>query len=216
MSWSMWGALSVIGIALYLAGRYARRAAASPSAARAKQEEEAEEYESVEEQRKAAASTGVGNFRDRDGCPEMVVVPAGSFAMGDEKCGPEHQVTIGYAFAIGQNPITRDEYARFASETDANSDWLKPGFLRDGPDPVVNVSWNDAKAYVAWLGEKSGHTYRLPSESEWYRAIVIGSSPPNSFGLFDMGGNVWEWTGDCWNPNYAGAPDDGTAWTTGD
>jgi len=80
----------------------------------------------------------------------------------------------------------------------------------------VNVSWNDAKAYVAWLSEKSGHTYRLPSESEWYRAIVIGSSPPNSFGLFDMGGNVWEWTGDCWNPNYAGAPDDGTAWTTGD
>jgi formylglycine-generating enzyme required for sulfatase activity len=111
---------------------------------------------------------------------------------------------------------------------------------------VINVSWNDAKAYVAWLSRQTGKPYRLLSEAEWEYACragtttrfswgddwptpeqanfgrkvgkttKIGSYPPNSWGLYDMPGNVWEWVEDCWNDSYQGAPCDGSAWTGGD
>ncbi len=192
-------------------------------------------------------------FRDCEYCPEMVVIPAGSFTMGSPASepwrgtyeGPQHRVTIGYSFAVGKYPVTRDEYARFASETSANFGWQHPGIAQTGRDPVVNVSWDDAKAYVAWLSQKTGHSYRLLSESEYEYAdragtstaywwgddwncshanaggcghngtVPVGSYPPNAFGLYDMAGNVFEWTEDSWNASYAGAPVDGTPRTTG-
>ncbi len=211
-----------------------------------------------EQQRVAAArdqplQASAGTFRDCDGCPEMVVVPAGSFTMGSPSSepkrspgeGPQHRVTIGQAFAVGKYPVTRDEYSRFASET--GRDHENPGFPQTGRHPAVLVSWDDAKAYVAWLSQKTGHSYRLLSESEYEYAeragtttaywwgdsdadlcgyanggpcnhhgtVPVGSYPANAFGLYDMAGNVWEYTEDCWNESYAGAPDDGTAWTTG-
>jgi formylglycine-generating enzyme required for sulfatase activity len=192
-------------------------------------------------------------FRDCDECPEMVVVPAGSFMMGSPPSefgrvyneSPQHRVTIDYDFAIGKFPVTRAEYARFAAESGYNADyhWKEPGYLQNGNYPAGYVSWDDVKAYVRWLSDKSGSKYRLPSEAEyeyaeragtttanWWRdgadALCsyvecsddgigpVGSHPANAFGLCDMAGGVHEWTEDCWHRNHDGAPTDGTARTT--
>ena len=241
--------------------------------------------------------------RECDVCPEMVVVPPGSFTMGspqsetgrDADESPQHTVTIPRAFAVGKFEITRGQFAAFVTETgyesqggncyywspnesklvndDPGKSWRSPGFSQTNDEhPVVCVSWNDAKAYVAWISRKSGKAYRLLSEAEWEYAARAGSNtarpwgdsasqacahanvrdlsfvrivPPgqgkqwpmdsvhdcddgvgytarvgsyraNAFGLYDMIGNVWEWTEDCWNESYAGAPADGSAWLTGE
>ena len=116
-------------------------------------------------------------FRDKlsDGSegPEMVVVPAGEFLMGsqgkdsyakgDEK--PQHRVKILFPFAVGRYPVIFDEYDRFTKMTNGVPSYgMKWG---RGRLPVINVSWNDAKAYVEWLSEKTSKAYRLLSEAEW-------------------------------------------------
>ncbi len=185
-------------------------------------------------------------FRDIDEpwCPEMVVLPSGTFMMGspdtdedaaeDEK--PRHKVTIGYRFAVGRYPVTFEEYDRFCEtagvEKPGDEDWGR------GRRPVINVSWDDAKAYVEWLSQQTGKSYRLLSEAEWEYACragtttrysvgdtitdkdanfasnvgkttEVGSYEPNAWGLYDMHGNVWEWVEDVWHETYEGAPDNG-------
>jgi formylglycine-generating enzyme required for sulfatase activity len=88
-------------------------------------------------------------FRDCPQCPEMVVMPTGSFLMGpssseperDPNESPQHQVTINYRFAVGKYPVTRDEYGYFVAERgySANNEWRNPGFMQTGRHPVVNV-----------------------------------------------------------------------------
>jgi len=139
-------------------------------------------------------------FRDVDApwCPEMVVLPAGTFMMGstDEErktaaaAGaseewlatetPRHRVTIGARFAVGRYPVTFEEYDRFVEKTGSD----KPddqGWGR-GRRPVINVSWEDAKAYVEWLSKETGETYRLLSEAEWEYACRAGTETAFSFG----------------------------------
>ena len=132
-------------------------------------------------------------FKDCITCPEMVVVPAGSFMMGsppgeeDRRYheGPQHRVTIAEPFAVGKYEVTRGEYAVFVRETghvDWNfcfayegggwkfrmgHGWRDPGFVQGEEHPVVCVSWHDAREYVRWLSRKTGESYRLLSESEW-------------------------------------------------
>ena len=189
-------------------------------------------------------------FRDMDApwCPEMVVIPAGDFMMGSPETeagrsgdeGPQHRVTIAHSLAIGKFPVTFDEYDHFCAAT-AYDKPEDQGWGR-GRRPVINVSWDDAKAYCAWLSQVTGKPYRLPSEAEWEYACragtttryawgdkvtpektnyaesklgkttEVGAYPPNPWGLHDMHGNVWEWCEDCWHDTYQGAPDDGRAW----
>ena len=170
-------------------------------------------------------------------CPELVVIPPGKFMMGGEE-GPQHEVQISHRFALGRYPVTCEEYDRFHTK--------KGQYWGRGRRPVINVSWEDAHAYVAWLSKATGQPYRLPSEAEWEYAAragtttrywwgddpptpkqanfgrnvdettEVGSYPVNPWGLHDMNGNVWEWVEDCWNDSYEGAPKDGSAWTSND
>ena len=141
-------------------------------------------------------------------CPQMVVVPVGSFTMGswvgeeghDGDESPSHPVTIKQPFALGRFAVTRGEFAAFVKATGYHSkhscyawnladwtpksslSWRSPGFAQSDRDPVVCVSWIDAQAYVAWLRAKTGRPYRLPSEAEWEYAARAGAQTRYFFG----------------------------------
>ena len=147
-------------------------------------------------------------FRDCPECPEMIVLPGGSFTMGSPSSeagrnpdeGPTRRVTIGDGLAVGIHEVTRAEFAAFASATgfpEGNScwtfengdgrdrsgrSWRNPGYRQGDDDPVVCVSWEDARAYVEWLSRKTGERYRLLSEAEWEYAVRAGSDARYSFG----------------------------------
>ena len=149
-------------------------------------------------------------FRDCDGtwCPEMVVVPAGEYRMGspsgeagrDDDEGPRHRVEIRESFAVGVYEVTRGQFAAFVGATDHDAgkscltyeggswewregrSWRNPGFDQTDGHPVVCVSWEDAQAYVDWLGEKTGEEYRLLSESEWEYVARAGTQTRYGWG----------------------------------
>lgn len=202
------------------------------------------------------------SFVDCPACPAMVVIPGGEFLMGSPTTellrasneGPQHRVTVP-RFALARTEVTFDQYRRCV-DAGACSYLPHDEGWGMGERPVINVSMEDAGAYVRWLSEITGRRYRLPSEAEWEYAaragtttrfhtgdcltslqanfdarlpsgdcpagaqlgqtVPVASFPPNPFGLFDMLGNVQEWTLDCWNADYDGAPADGSAWIEGD
>jgi len=155
-------------------------------------------------------------------------------------------VAIPRAFAVGKYEVTFAEWDACVADGGCGGYQPNDlGRGRDNR-PVVNVSWNDAQSFVTWLSRKAGKQYRLLSESEWEYAAragtttpyywgreedaapyakccgskdgaaAVGSYRPNGFGLYDMLGNVQEWTEDCYHASYSGAPGDGKAWTSGD
>jgi formylglycine-generating enzyme required for sulfatase activity len=104
---------------------------------------------------------------------------------------PAHPVSIRAPFAMGKFDITRAQFAVFADATHfapaGKCDWRMPRahgqpMNQSESDPVVCVSWNDAQAYVEWLGRKTGHAYRLPSEAEWEYAARAGSTTARPWG----------------------------------
>ncbi|WP_193164057.1 bifunctional serine/threonine-protein kinase/formylglycine-generating enzyme family protein [Microbulbifer hainanensis] len=123
--------------------------------------------------------------------PQMIVVKAGSFTMGNNKrtfARPEHRVRIGKPFAISTHEITFAEYDRYADDTGA----ALPGDAGWGRDnrPVINVSWRDAQNYVQWLSKQTGKHYRLASEAEWEYAARGGTSTPFWWGGKDHDGKA--------------------------
>ena len=126
-------------------------------------------------------------FRDCPECPEMVVVPAGSFLMGspdteegrDETEGPLHRVTFAVPFAVGVYEVTFDEWdACLASGGCGGHRPDGPGLGPRGRHPVVRMRWRDAQSYVRWLSGKTGKRYRLLSESEWEYVARAGTRTP--------------------------------------
>jgi formylglycine-generating enzyme required for sulfatase activity len=166
----------------------------------------AEEEKKSDPARSVVPGSGA-SFRDCPECPEMVVVPAGSFTMGsplgeqgrDPSEGPQRRVTIARPFAIGKFEVTRGEFAAFVQETGwsvgdrcytyegafgdrTGRSFRYPGFQQDDRHPVVCINWQEATAYVGWLSRKTGKTYRLLTEAEWEHAARAGTTTLYHFG----------------------------------
>ncbi len=175
-------------------------------------------------------------LKDNSEGPEMVLIPVGTFRMGDitgngrDNEQPVHEVSVE-SFHMGIFPVTFAEYDLFCEATNRE----KPDDECWGRDnrPVINVSWHDAVAYTEWLTQQTNQTYRLPTEAEWEYAAragtetdywwgndideakanynenlgktsPVGNYDHNPFGLYDMLGNVREWTCSEYEDKYNG------------
>ncbi|WP_052199635.1 formylglycine-generating enzyme family protein [endosymbiont of unidentified scaly snail isolate Monju] len=197
---------------------------------------------------------------DAGEAPELAVIPAGMFEMGSPEHefghwageGPQHYQQITRPFAIGVYPVTAEEFAAFTRATGWR--WRPDLITSEGRHPVINIRHGEAEAYCAWLSERTGQRYRLPSEAEWEYAcragtttpfafgdsvscrevhfkasfpyeeardnkrfylprcapvahtLPVGSYRPNTWGLHDMHGNVWEMTESNWRNSLANLP----------
>lgn len=158
------------------------------------------------------ATLGPGEkFRECGVCPEMIVVPPGKFAMGSppdeagrgDDEGPQQEVRIEHAFAVGRYEVTRRQYEAFLRDTgypvsgecvtdrrkpgqwapDPQTNFNDPGFEQAADHPAACVSWNDAKAYIGWLNQKTAGGYRLLTEAEWEYAARAGTSTAYPWGI---------------------------------
>jgi formylglycine-generating enzyme required for sulfatase activity len=153
--------------------------------------------------------------RDCEACPELALVPPGQFMLGSAPDAPELDAATGEApavelafsrpFLVSRREISVGEFRRFVEATGAKSapgcrvwsggqwvqdhdrSWRDPGFAAPPRDdePVVCVSWEDARAYAEWLSRESGKRYRLPSEAEWEYVARGGTSFPRYWGEND-------------------------------
>ena len=150
---------------------------------------------------------GQSSFKDcANDCPEMVVIPAGSFTMGSPEAepgrqlteAPQHNVTIGKPFAVSKFQVTFAEWDTCGAHGDCILHVDDRGWGR-GRQPVINVSWVDAQRYVAWLSKTTGKIYRLLTEAEYEYAARAGTQ------------TVFPW-GDAVGKNNANCAGCGSRW----
>lgn len=128
-------------------------------------------------------------FRDCADCPEMVVIPAGSFMLGSPLSEPQrfvwetqpHPVNIANRFAAGRFEVTFDEWDACVRDKGCSTNPADAGWGR-GRQPVINVSWTDAKQYTAWLSRKTGKPYSLLTDAQWEYSARAGTTTAFSFG----------------------------------
>jgi formylglycine-generating enzyme required for sulfatase activity len=169
---------------------------------------------------------------------EMVLIPAGKFKMGSNllekgRIDDEtlHLVTITKPYYMGKNEVTQEQWESVMGDNPTRRG-------RGAKFPVTDVSWDDCQEFIKKLNLKMNGGFRLPSEAEWeyasrggvnaaysfgdkitpndanyagskiYGPVAVGSYKPNSFGLFDMHGNVWEWCNDWYGSLLDGAVTD--------
>ena len=135
---------------------------------------------------------------------KMIAIPGGRFHMGDlsdddyadEK--PAHPVSIS-PFQIGLYEVTVGQFRAFVADSgyDAGTDWDSPEFTQDDTHPVVEVSYNDAQAFIRWLNAKTGGNYRLPTEAEWEYAARAGTTSRYSWGDNKRQAEAYAWH--TWN-----------------
>ena len=171
----------------------------------------------------------------------LISIPDGSYKMGNGSGGstetPVHTVRIN-GFRLGETEVTQKQWQLVMGSSASY-------FKGCDDCPVDSVSWNDVQGFLKKLNQQTGLHFRLPSEAEWEYACrsagkdekfcggddeskvawygdnsnekthPVAQKQANGLGLYDMSGNVWEWTQDCWHDSYDGAPSDGQSWGRG-
>ncbi|WP_244603657.1 formylglycine-generating enzyme family protein [Methanococcoides sp. AM1] len=176
---------------------------------------------------------------------KFVLIPKGEFMMGSpndeegryyDREGPIHEVTIEKDYYLGKYVVTQEQWAMVMGSN--------PSYSTGDHRPVESISWDEVQEFIKKLNSMEGtDKYRLPSEAEWEYACRAGTTTryyfgdnesnlheyawhtgdiysvghlkPNSWGLYDMHGNVYEFVQDEWHPDYEGAPEVGSAWEEG-
>jgi formylglycine-generating enzyme required for sulfatase activity len=158
---------------------------------------------------------------------DLVLIPAGTFLMGSpttevrrKNDETQHQVTLTKPFYMGKYEVTQEQWEGVMG--------INPSKTKGEKLPVTDVSWNDCQEFIKKLNSKTNGGYRLPTEAEWEYACragtttmysvgnsltksdanidsdsikAVGGYKPNTFGLHDMHGNVYEWCED-WKADY--------------
>jgi len=155
------------------------------------------------------------HFKECNECPEMVTTPPGSFFMGSPAGepgrqtneGPQQQIVFAQKFAVGLSTVSFDEWNACVAEDGCNA--YRPGDYGwgRGKRPVINVSWEDARAYVKWLSQKTGAHYRLLSEAEHEYATRGCTSPTCPSTPFWFGAQISPDRANYdWRYSYNGSP----------
>jgi len=174
---------------------------------------------------------------------DMVVIPAGSFTMGSDKSSdekPPHTVRIR-SFLMSRTEVTQKQWQDVMGSNPSRFTACGPECpvenvsWNDVQEFIVKLNQKTRQKYRLPSEAEWEYAARAGTTSEWShgnddsrlgnyawysqnsgsKTQAVGQRLPNAFGLFDMHGNVWEWTQDCWHETYAGAPADGSSWVAG-